>query len=117
MPAVLSPKARRVRDMAPAEPPGDRSDRDTTVNRQHHTRDVARLIREAKKPTAAAISEGSAKRPIGIAAASSAFLSSGIDDTIRVSALGEMALTVTPKRASSLAAVLVKPMMPALAVA
>lgn len=36
---------------------------------------------------------------------------------MRVSALGEMAFTVTPKRASSLAAVRVKPMIPALAVA
>jgi hypothetical protein len=36
---------------------------------------------------------------------------------MRVSALGEIALTVTPKRASSLAAVLVKPTIPALAVA
>ena len=34
-----------------------------------------------------------------------------------VSALGEMALTVMPKRASSLAVVSVKPMMPALAAA
>jgi len=36
---------------------------------------------------------------------------------MRVSAFGEIALTVTPKRASSLAAVFVNPMMPALAVA
>ena len=36
---------------------------------------------------------------------------------MRVCALGEIALTVTPNRASSFAAVFVKPMMPAFAIA
>ena len=72
---------------------------------------------EARKATTADISLGSAKRLLGIAAVSSAFLSAVIDAIIRVAALGEIALTVTLNRASSLAAVLVKPMIPALAAA
>jgi hypothetical protein len=44
-------------------------------------------------------------------------LSGGTDEIIRVWALGEIALTVTPNRASSLAVVLVKPMIPAFAIA
>ena len=40
-----------------------------------------------------------------------------INSIMRVSALGDSALTVTPKRASSFAAVLVKPMIPAFAAA
>jgi hypothetical protein len=48
---------------------------------------------------------------------SRAGFSGGIDEIMRVRASGEIALTVTPNRAGSFAAVLVKPMMPALAMA
>jgi hypothetical protein len=40
-----------------------------------------------------------------------------MDSTIRVCAFGEIALTVTPKAASSFAAVFVNPTIPALAAA
>ena len=72
---------------------------------------------EARNATASAISEASAKRPIGICPVSSASLPGGTDASIRVWALGEMAFTVVPNLASSLAVVLVKPMIPALAIA
>ena len=72
---------------------------------------------DARNPTAGQASDGAEKRPIGIAALSSSRRSSGIYATMSVSAFGEMALTVTPNRASSLAVVRVNPMIPALAAA
>jgi hypothetical protein len=44
-------------------------------------------------------------------------LPGGTEASIRVCALGEIALTVVPNRASSLAVVLVNPMIPAFAIA
>ncbi|KUN83334.1 hypothetical protein AQJ64_17890 [Streptomyces griseoruber] len=73
--------------------------------------------REARKPTAAHIPQAAPNLPSGIPTAGSALLPSGTEATNRVSAPGEIALTVTPNRAGSLAAVLVNPRIPALAVA
>lgn len=64
---------------------------------------------------ASAISAGSANREIG--PVTSAIFSFGMEAVIRVAAFGEIAFTVTPKAASSFAAVLVNPMIPAFAVA
>ncbi len=79
-------------------------------------RDVTGLG-QGQKSNAAAISRGSADRFNGICAVAPAIMSLGIDATIRVSALGDIAFTVTPKFASSFAAVWVNPMMAAWAVA
>src|ERR1700751_2780206 len=72
---------------------------------------------DARKPAAAHISLGAPNRPRGMDASIAAQRSAGMLSTIRVPAFGQRALTVTPNRASSLAAVLVNPMIPAFAVA
>ena len=71
---------------------------------------------EARKPTAAHISDGEPNLPIGAIASICRRRSSGMLSTMRVAAFGLIALTVIPKRANSLATVLVNPMIPALAV-
>ena len=67
-----------------------------------------RMLEEARETVAATLGAD----PIEVV-----FTSGGTEAIIRVSAAGEIAFTVTPNRASSFAAVLVKPMMPALAAA
>ena len=58
---------------------------------------------DARNITASVISDGAGKRPIGIVASMRSRTSAGMLSIILVSALGEIAFTVMPKRASSFA--------------
>ena len=89
---------------------------DILVNNAGITKDGLLMgMSDARKATAFAMSSGLPKCPSGICAADAFFTSSDNTAVISVSINpGATALTVTPRDASSLAALLVIPMIPAL---
>ena len=91
-------------------------DRDSAVARQDRSGDVAGLGGGEKENRGDDLS-GSAKRPSGIIDSMASRSWPGIESVIRVFAFGEITFTVTPKRASSFAAVRENPITPAFAAA